>query len=181
MQIEFAAAHRNALAVTARVSSSKGDGACVYALNHTAPRALEVAGNTTVVVDGCVLASNSKAADAVYVGGSASIHADVAASSTGHRLITTVRAPARRNARRRPNTPSSSSRAPSPVSQADSTTQLSINNAAVNVFLLGSCGPSKVVTAWNDPNSSLTFTNALLTPDCTVSGTVVSTPKFHVQ
>lgn len=65
--------------------------------------------------------------------------------------------------------------------QADSTTQLSINNAAVNVFLLGSCGPSKVVTAWNDPNSSLTFTNALLTPDCTVSGTVVSTPKFHVQ
>ena len=65
--------------------------------------------------------------------------------------------------------------------QADSTTQLSINNAGVSVFLLGSCGPSKVVTAWNDPNSSLTFTNALLTPDCTVSGTVVSTPKFHVQ
>lgn len=65
--------------------------------------------------------------------------------------------------------------------QADSTTQLSINNAAVNVTLLGSCGPSKVVTSWNDQESSLTFSNALLTPDCTVNGKVVSTPAFHVQ
>ncbi|MBN3744389.1 MULTISPECIES: activator protein [Burkholderia] len=65
--------------------------------------------------------------------------------------------------------------------QADNTTQLSINNAQVNVTLLGTCGPSKVVTAWNDPSSSLTFNNAVLTPDCTVSGTVATSPKFHVQ
>ncbi|MBR8345633.1 activator protein [Burkholderia ambifaria] len=65
--------------------------------------------------------------------------------------------------------------------QADSATQLSINNVKVNVTLLGTCGPSKVVTTWNDPNSSLTFNNAVLTPDCTVGGTVVTSPKFHVQ
>ncbi|WP_175689937.1 activator protein [Burkholderia anthina] len=65
--------------------------------------------------------------------------------------------------------------------QADSTTQLSINNAKVTVSLLGACGPSKVVTTWSDPNSSLTFNNAVLTPDCTVSGTVATSPKFHVQ
>lgn len=65
--------------------------------------------------------------------------------------------------------------------QADSTTQLSINNAKVTVTLLGTCGPSKVVTAWSDQNSSLTFNNAVLTPDCTVGGTVLTSPKFHVQ
>ncbi len=65
--------------------------------------------------------------------------------------------------------------------QADSTTQLSINNVQVNVSLLGPCGPSKVVTAWSDANSSLTFNNAALTPNCTVSGTVVTSPSFHVQ
>lgn len=65
-----------ALLVDTRVSSTIGDGACIYALNKVAPRALEVSGSTTVTVDGCVLASNSIAADAVYVGGSASINAD---------------------------------------------------------------------------------------------------------
>lgn len=65
--------------------------------------------------------------------------------------------------------------------QADSTTQLSINNVKVNVTLLGTCGPSKVVTAWSDSNSSLTFDKSALTPDCTVSGTVATSPKFHVQ
>ncbi|VWC96706.1 PPE-repeat protein [Burkholderia lata] len=65
--------------------------------------------------------------------------------------------------------------------QADSTTQLSINNVKVNVTLLGACGPSKVVTTWSDTNSSLAFNNAALTPDCTVAGTVLTSPKFHVQ
>ncbi|RQR88776.1 MULTISPECIES: activator protein [unclassified Burkholderia] len=65
--------------------------------------------------------------------------------------------------------------------QADSATQLTINNAKVTVTLLGTCGPSKIVTTWSDPNSSLTFNNAVLTPDCTVSGTVATSPKFHVQ
>lgn len=65
--------------------------------------------------------------------------------------------------------------------QADNTTQLTINNAAVNVVLAGKCGPSKVVTTWNNAESSLTFTNAPMAPDCTVSGTVYSSPKFTVQ
>ncbi|MGU7773437.1 activator protein [Burkholderia sp. MR1-5-21] len=65
--------------------------------------------------------------------------------------------------------------------QADSATQLTINNAKVTVSLLGTCGPSKVVTTWSDPNSSLTFNNAVLTPDCKVSGTVATSPKFRVQ
>lgn len=65
--------------------------------------------------------------------------------------------------------------------QADSATQLSINNVKVNVTLLGACGPTKVVTAWTDSNSSLTFDNATLTPDCKVGGTVLTSPKFHVQ
>ncbi|AOJ09060.1 activator protein [Burkholderia mayonis] len=65
--------------------------------------------------------------------------------------------------------------------QADSATQLTINNAQVNVTLLGQCGPSKVVTSWNDVNSSITFSNAVLAPDCKVTGTVVTSPKFRVQ
>ncbi|MBN3825748.1 activator protein [Burkholderia sp. Ac-20384] len=65
--------------------------------------------------------------------------------------------------------------------QVDSTTQVSINNVKLNVTLLGTCGPSKVMAAWNDQNSSATFNNAVLTPDCTVNGTVMTSPKFHVQ
>ncbi|WP_323123745.1 hypothetical protein, partial [Burkholderia alba] len=65
--------------------------------------------------------------------------------------------------------------------QADTTTQLSINNAAVNVQLLGSCGPSKIVTAFNGTDSSLTFNNATLSGGCTVNGTVNTSPKFLVK
>ncbi|KWK13204.1 hypothetical protein [Burkholderia stagnalis] len=65
--------------------------------------------------------------------------------------------------------------------QADTATQLSINNVKVAVTLLGNCGPSKVVATWSDPNSSLTFNNAALTPDCKVSGTLLTSPKLHVQ
>ncbi|WP_407973196.1 activator protein (plasmid) [Burkholderia pyrrocinia] len=65
--------------------------------------------------------------------------------------------------------------------QADSATQLSINNAKVTVSLLGDCGPNKVVTAWNNPNSSLTFNDAVLTPDCKVNGTAATSPKFSIQ
>ncbi|MDN7751223.1 hypothetical protein [Burkholderia gladioli] len=65
--------------------------------------------------------------------------------------------------------------------QADTPTQLTINNAQVSASLLGTCGPSQVVTAWNDSASSLTFQNAVLTPNCTVTGTINTSPKFHVQ
>ncbi|MXN76887.1 activator protein [Burkholderia sp. 4701] len=65
--------------------------------------------------------------------------------------------------------------------QADTSTQLSINNVKISVTLLGTCGPSKVVAAWSDANSSLTFNNATLSPDCKVSGTLLTSPKLHVQ
>ncbi|MEK6350138.1 MAG: hypothetical protein V4764_21830 [Burkholderia sp.] len=65
--------------------------------------------------------------------------------------------------------------------QADTATQLTINNAQVSASLLGTCGPSSVVTVWNNTASSLTFNNAVLTPNCTVTGTVATSPAFNVQ
>ncbi|WP_186192256.1 hypothetical protein [Burkholderia gladioli] len=65
--------------------------------------------------------------------------------------------------------------------QADTATQLTINNAQVSASLLGTCGPSQVVTAWNNAGSSLTFNNAILTPNCSVTGTVVTSPLLSVQ
>jgi hypothetical protein len=69
--------------VRSRITSNNGDTACVYALNRTAPRAFEAAGSTTVAMDGCVIASNSSAADSVYVGGDATLEADCIQSSGG--------------------------------------------------------------------------------------------------
>ncbi|WP_431825940.1 activator protein [Burkholderia sp. F1] len=65
--------------------------------------------------------------------------------------------------------------------QADSATQLTINNAQVSVWVLGTCGPSKIVTEWSDPKSTLTFRYTPLAPDCKVAGTLETSPKFHVQ
>lgn len=64
--------------------------------------------------------------------------------------------------------------------QADTTTQLTINNVQVNTPL-GACGPSKVATAFSSANSSLTFNNSQLSGGCSVSGTVNTSPKFVVQ
>lgn len=66
-----------------RVSVRIGDTACVYALNRSAPRAIDAGGSTSVTMDGCVLASNSAADDAIYVGGNASVTADCLQSSGG--------------------------------------------------------------------------------------------------
>lgn len=71
------------LSALAKISSRMGDTACVYALSRTAPRAVEAAGSTSVTMDGCVIASNSSAADSVYVGGSAMLAADCIQSSGG--------------------------------------------------------------------------------------------------
>ncbi|WP_175924309.1 activator protein [Burkholderia latens] len=65
--------------------------------------------------------------------------------------------------------------------QADTAFQLSIDNAKVTVALLGGCGPSKVVTAWSNSDSSLTFNDAVLSPDCKVSGTSKTSPAFRFQ
>jgi hypothetical protein len=71
------------LNVESRVTAATGDLACVYALNHTAPRAFQAGGSTTVEMEGCVIASNSSAADAVYVGGSGELEAECIQSSGG--------------------------------------------------------------------------------------------------
>ncbi|WP_185735803.1 activator protein [Burkholderia cepacia] len=77
-------------------------------------------------------------------------------------------------------TGSASSAAPW-TGSVDSTTQVSINNVKLDMRVLGTCGPSKVTTAWSDPDSRVTLNNAVLTPDCTVSGWLATSPKFHVQ
>ncbi|MBN3835368.1 activator protein [Burkholderia sp. Ac-20344] len=65
--------------------------------------------------------------------------------------------------------------------QVDSTTQVSINDVKLNVIVLGTCGPSKVPAAWIDRDASVTLSDAVLTPDCTVDGRVATSPRFHVQ
>ncbi|AJK49957.1 hypothetical protein [Burkholderia plantarii] len=71
--------------------------------------------------------------------------------------------------------------------QAVSPTQLTISNVQVSASLLGTCGPSPVSTTFNNaqsgttPPSSLTFNGATLTPNCTVSGIVTTSPAFSVQ
>ncbi|WP_176040566.1 activator protein [Burkholderia stabilis] len=65
--------------------------------------------------------------------------------------------------------------------QMDSATQLSINNAQVDIKLFGPCGPSKLTAAWTDSNSSMTFNNAAWAPDCTLAGTLLTSPKLHAQ
>jgi len=76
-------AEATTLNVSSRVTAATGDLACVYALNHTAPRAFQSGGNTTVEMDGCVIASNSSADDAVYVGGSGELAVECIQSSGG--------------------------------------------------------------------------------------------------
>ncbi|WDD96554.1 hypothetical protein Bsp3421_006769 [Burkholderia sp. FERM BP-3421] len=71
--------------------------------------------------------------------------------------------------------------------QIETSTQLSINNMAINWNLFGPCGPNQVTTAWSnalpwaDNPSGLTFSSALLTPNCTISGSLVTSPKLRVD
>jgi len=66
------------IAVKTKIKSAAGDPACVYALNHAAQRAVNVAGGANISMDGCVIASNSKDNESIYAGGSSNIHADCA-------------------------------------------------------------------------------------------------------
>ncbi len=52
--------------------------ACILALNPTADRAVEASGFGTVTMEGCVVASNSNAANFIYKGNNATIEADCA-------------------------------------------------------------------------------------------------------
>jgi Flp pilus assembly protein TadG len=66
------------ISVRSKIKSAAGDPACVYALNHTAARAVEVSGGAKISMDGCVIASNSNDDESIYAGGSSNIHADCA-------------------------------------------------------------------------------------------------------
>ena len=82
----------------ARTSPSNGsDGGCVLALHTSASQALLFQGSGTVKADSCTLVSNSKAADAVYVGGSETLTAlavvtagGMQTGSSAHANVTTV-------------------------------------------------------------------------------------------
>ncbi len=60
------------------IRSAAGDPACVYALNHTAQRAVEVSGGAKIGMDGCVVASNSNDNESIYASGSSHISTDCA-------------------------------------------------------------------------------------------------------
>lgn len=66
------------ISVRAKIRSRAGDPACVYALNRTAARAINVSGSTKIAMDGCIIASNSSDDESIYVGGSGNIQADCA-------------------------------------------------------------------------------------------------------
>ncbi|MCV0395354.1 MAG: pilus assembly protein [Rhizobiaceae bacterium] len=53
-----------------------GDPACVLALDRNASQAIKIQGSSHVRMDGCVMASNSRSASAIYRGGSAKLTVD---------------------------------------------------------------------------------------------------------
>ena len=65
----------------AKVSS--GQEACVLALNAHASRAIDIDGSTTVTMAGCIITSNSDAADSLYRGGAAKVSAKCALAVGG--------------------------------------------------------------------------------------------------
>jgi Flp pilus assembly protein TadG len=62
---------------------SRGQEACVLALNGKASRALEIQGSANVSMAGCVMASNSGASDSFYKGGAAKVSAACAIAAGG--------------------------------------------------------------------------------------------------
>ena len=71
------------ISVSAKATLPPGDPACIFALSGTASRSINVAGSTTVDIDGCVVGSNSTADDSIYVGGAGTLDADCVVSSGG--------------------------------------------------------------------------------------------------
>ena len=71
--------------ITARAVARLGSDseACVLALGSTEAKAIEAGGNPSVVFNGCQVASNSDAANSIYVGGAATLEADCATTVGG--------------------------------------------------------------------------------------------------
>jgi hypothetical protein len=61
-----------------RANTKAAGTGCVMALNHTASHALQNSGSGALTFNSCSLYDNSNASDALYVGGSGSIHAQSA-------------------------------------------------------------------------------------------------------
>ena len=68
---------------SAEVSVENGQPACVLALDPHASSSVKIQGSTIVQLDGCVIAANSNADNAVYRGGTAQVAADCV-STVGH-------------------------------------------------------------------------------------------------
>jgi hypothetical protein len=65
------------------VRIAPGDPACVLALDKNASSAIKIQGSADIEMKGCRLASNSKASDAIYRGGSAQLTAECAIAVGG--------------------------------------------------------------------------------------------------
>jgi hypothetical protein len=71
------------------VRVSGGQEACVLALNPHVSKAMQLQGSATVTMAGCVIASNSDAADSFYRGGNATLSAICATSAGGAKGLDT--------------------------------------------------------------------------------------------
>ena len=60
-----------------------GKSACLLALNKSASGAVTTSGSSKATLDGCIVASNSKAADSIYLGGSTTMKTDCMVASGG--------------------------------------------------------------------------------------------------
>lgn len=66
------------ISVKSKVRWASAGEACVLALSGSASRAIDVTGSADIDMDGCLLVSKSSDEESIYVGGSASIHAECA-------------------------------------------------------------------------------------------------------
>lgn len=67
--------------------------------------------------------------------------------------------------------------------KADSDSQLTINGMQVNIsapLLGGLCGPIDVTAEWQKDMSAARFNHVSLKPDCTMDGSMATTPKITV-
>lgn len=76
-------ADQETMTIRTAVSSIPGTPACLFALSPTAGRAMEVTGSATIDTGSCIVGSNSKADDSVYIGGAGDLDTGCIRSSGG--------------------------------------------------------------------------------------------------
>lgn len=62
---------------------------------------------------------------------------------------------------------------------AQSTTAITVSGVAVNVPF-ATCGPSNLSAAYNNATGQMTFANAPLAPNCSVTGTLTTSPTLTI-